>query len=148
MGADSGTAGVGDALKATQTGHLPIGSVEDILKKAPQDIVEEILDIPEWECSVKLKSFTAAETAAIKEASLALKGEETEVAWGEMEVQQFKLAVVEPAFTEEQVRQLHLTSGRGFKRVIDWSDDQSNINKEELRKMREDFRGSDESAPV
>lgn len=146
MGAPSDASpSVGDAVKQSQTGHLPIGTVEGILKKAPEDIVEETIDIPEWECSVKLKSFTAGESAAIKEASLSLEGEKTDVAWGEMEIQQFKMAVVEPSFTEEQVRQLHLTSGRGFKRIIDWSDAQSNINKEELRKMREDFRGSTES---
>lgn len=130
---------VGEALKATQGGHLPIGNVEAILKKAPEDLVEDTLDVPEWECSVKVKSFTAAQSAAVKERGFGFKGEETLVAWAEMEIFQFKLGVIEPAFSEEQVRALHGTSGRGFNRVIEKLDEMGRIDKEALAKAREEF---------
>lgn len=133
------TESVGEAVKNTQTGHLPIGSVKDILKKAPEDLVEDILDVPEWECSVKVKSFTAAQSAAVKERGFGFKGEETLVAWAEMEIFQFKLGVIEPAFSEDDVRNLHATSGRGFARVIEKLDEMGKIDKEALRKAREEF---------
>lgn len=148
MGApnDDNPPSVGEAVKQAQTGHLPPGSVEHILKKAPEDIVTEIIDIPEWECSVKLRSSTAAQSAAIKERGFAFRGEETEVAWAEMEITQFQQGVVEPHFTEDQVRELHLSSGRGFARVIENLDRISKIDKEALRKAREEFPKSGEQS--
>jgi hypothetical protein len=140
---------VGNGLKATQKGDLPIGTVEGILKAAPADLIEEVLAIPEWGCSVKVKSFTGMQSAAVKEKSLALKGENTEVAWAEMEISQFQMGVVEPFFTEDQVRELYATSGRGFQRVINWLDEKGNVDKEALAKARDEFRtNSDESAQV
>jgi hypothetical protein len=138
----------GEAAKATQTGQLPIGSVEAILKKAPEDIVEKVIDVPEWECSVKIRSFTAAQASAIKQRGFGFKGEETQVAWGEMEIMQFQQGVVEPRFDELQVKQLHLSSGRGFQRVIDALDELSAIDKEALAKAKEEFPGHEESAEV
>jgi len=135
----------GEALKKTQDGTLPIGSVEEILKKAPEDLVEEVLDVPEWGCSVKVRSFTAAQAAAVKQRGFGFKGDETLVAWAEMEIMQFKQGVVEPAFTEDQVRELHLSSGRGFARVIEKLDELSKIDKEALAKAREEFLQSQKS---
>lgn len=138
----------GEALKKTQTGHLPTGSVEHILKKAPEDIVTKVIDVPEWECSITIRSFTAAQSAMIREKGIAFKGEETEVAWAEMEILQFHLGVIDPTFTEEQARELHLTSGTGFALVITEMDKLSKLNKEEIAKAREDFRKQSESAAV
>lgn len=142
------TPSAGEARKATQAGSLPIGTVEAILKKAPEDIVEELLPIPEWECSVRVRSFTAAQTSAVKQRGFGFKGEETLVAWGEMEIMQFQQGVVEPHFSEDQVRELHLSSGRGFARVIEKLDEMSNIDKEALAKAKEEFPGSDKPAEV
>ena len=75
---------VGDAVKGAQTGQLPIGTVEEILKRAPSDLIEDVLEVPEWACSVKVKSFTAAQSAEVKQRGLAFKGEDTKVAWAEM----------------------------------------------------------------
>jgi hypothetical protein len=138
----------GEARKLTQEGKLPRGTVEAILKKAPEDIVEEILDVPEWDCSVVLKTFTAAEAASIKQRGIGFKGEETTFAWAEMEIMQFKMGVKEPEFTEEQVRELHLSSGRGFARVIEKLDEMGKIDKEKLAKAREEFPGPDEPDQV
>lgn len=140
---------VGEAIKDTQTGKLPIGTVKDILAKAPTDLVEEVLEIPEWGCSVRVRSFTAAQSARIK--SLAFKPTPdggTEVAWAAMEQTQFQEGVIEPKFSEKDVKKLHLSSGRGFQRVIDWLDESSKINKEELKKTRDEFPGSEQSETV
>jgi hypothetical protein len=138
----------GQALAGTQSGALPIGTVKAILEKAPADIQEKTIDVPEWECSVKIRSFTAAQSSGIRQRGLAFQGEETKVAWGEMEIMQFQQGVVEPRFDEDQVRQLHLTSGRGFSRVIEALDELSNIDKEALAKAREEFPKSEEPAQV
>jgi hypothetical protein len=138
----------GEALAGTQTGKLPIGTVEAILKKAPDDITEKEIEVPEWDCSVKIRSFTAAQATAIRQQGLSFQGEETKVAWGEMEIMQFQQGVVEPRFDEDQARQLHLTSGRGFARVIEALDELSNIDKEALAKAREEFPKQEEPAKV
>jgi hypothetical protein len=147
MGADTPPS-AGEARKLTQTGHLPLGSVEEILKKAPEDLKEETIDIPEWGCSVQIKSFTAAQSAAIKERGFGFKGEETTVAWAEMEITQFQMGVIEPRFSEDQVRELHLSSGVGFQRVIEELDKLSRLDKEALRKAREEFPGAGEPEKV
>lgn len=135
---------VGEAIKGAQNGHLPIGTVDQILKRAPSDLREETVEVPEWDCAVRIKSFTAAESAQIKHKGLAFRGEDTQVAWAEMEIAQFQQAVVEPRFSEDQVRQLHLTSGRGFSRVIAAIDEMSGTDKEELRKAQQEFQIADQ----
>lgn len=149
MGAD-GAEGLspGEAIKKTQEGTLPIGTVEAILKKAPSDLVEKTIDVPEWECSVKIRTFTASQAAMIKQRGFGFEGESVNVAWAEMEIMQFKLGVLEPDFTEDQVRELHLSSGRGFARVIDALDELSKIDKEALAKAKEEFPGSKEPEKV
>lgn len=141
-----GEQNVGEALKQSQTGSLPIGTVEGILKKAPSDLVTKVIEVPEWECSVKIRSFTAAQSAMIREKGLAFKGDETEVSWAEMEILQFQLGVVDPNFTEDQVRELHLSSGNGFGRVISELDKLSKLDKEGIRKAREEFQQQEKSA--
>lgn len=127
---------------------MEIGTVDQILEAAPGDIVTEVIDVPEWGCAVKLKSFTAYEAASIRQAGIGFRGENTEVAWAQMEKQQFLLGVMEPSFTPNQVEKLHMSSGRGFARVIQWLDEKSNIDKEALKSAREEFLGSDEPEEV
>jgi hypothetical protein len=147
MGDQDKTPPVGDALKATQTGALPIGTVQDILKKAPQDLIEEVVPISEWECSVRLRSFTSAQSAAIKERGFQTDDDgKTTVAWAEMEIAQFQMGVLEPRFDETQVRELYMSGGRGFAKIIAWLDEKSSIDKKELAAVREEFRGSGESS--
>lgn len=133
---------VADELTPHTNGEapLPIGTVAEILERAPSDIVEETLEIPEWDCSVKVRSFTAAQNARVKQKSVILGKGDPDVAWAEMEVAQFLAGVIEPAFDELQVRELHSSSGRGFQRVIDWLDEKSGNDKEELRKAQREFR--------
>lgn len=132
---------MGDTTEA----QLPLGSVEQIKEAAPKDLKTERIDIPEWGYSIEIKSFTAAQQAAVKERGFGFKGEETTVAWAEMEVMQFHQGVINPSFTEEGARELHLSSGPGFNRVIEALDKLNKIDKEALRKAREEFQRSEES---
>jgi hypothetical protein len=147
-GAGGTAPAVGSAVKDVQKGKLPIGTVEDILTAAPKDIKTEILEVPEWGYSVEVRSFTANQAARIKTRGYAFRGENVEIAWAEMEMMQFKLGVKRPDFTEEKVRELHLSSGPGFQRVIKWLDENSGIDKKALEESREEFQGQDERPEV
>ena len=138
----------GAAARGTQTGALPIGTVQEILERAPKDLVEETIAVPEWGCSVKIKASSAAQSAAVKQRGFGFKGEETLIAWAEMEIMQFQQGVIEPRFDEEQVRELHLSSGPGFTRVIEALDKLNKIDKEKLRQVREEFPGPKESTSL
>lgn len=143
---------VGETIKATQMGSLPKGSVDKILSAAPKDLKTDWVDIPEWGYSIQLRSFTASEQARIKQRGFAIREGETAVAWAEMEIMQFELGVQDAgdgqSFTNEQVRQLHLTSGPGFARAIKWLDDNSGLDKDALKKSQEDLRGPNERSEV
>lgn len=128
--------------------HLPLGTVDRILEKAPSDIVEGTVDVPEWGCSVQVRSFTASQSAMIRQTGVSFKGDSTNVAWAQMEIEQFLLGVVRPQFTREEVAKLHLKSGRGFGRVISWLDEHSNIDKEALQSAKDEFQGPDQSDEV
>lgn len=138
----SDRASVGETRKAVQTGELRIGSVEEILKIAPSDIVEETIPIPEWNCSVKVKSLTALQEAQVKQKGLEFKGDTTKVFFAELELTQFQYAVVEPKFRLDDARQLQATSSKGWQQIIAWVDEHSNIDKEEVAKLRDEFQAS------
>lgn len=127
-------------INSNSDASLPMGTVEAILDKAPSDLMEKVIDVPEWGCSVRIRSLTAAQSARIRQQGIKLKSDETKVAWAEMEILQFMEGVVEPKFDHSQVRKLHLTSSAGFNRVIQELDDLSNIDKEELREIRDQFQ--------
>lgn len=137
----------GEALKATQAGALPIGTVQAILEKAPTDLIEEVVPIAEWGCSVRLRSFTSAQSASIKDKGFQTDDEgKTSVDWAEMEIAQFQMGVIEPHFDDTQVRELYFSGGRGFAKVIAWLDEKSTIDKKELKAARAEFRGPEQSA--
>lgn len=123
---------------------LPIGTVEGILEAAPSDRVTETIEVPEWGCSVRIQSLSAADQAAVKQASVVLGKGDPGLAWAAMEKTQFQLGVVEPKFTLADVNTLHHKSGAGFARVIAALDRISNLNKEELRAARDDFPVADD----
>lgn len=123
--------------------RLPLGTVSQIIDRAPTDLIEEVLDVPEWGCSVKVKSATAAQNAEVRQRGIvANKTGGNSVMWAEMEICQFRLGVIEPKFSEKQVRDLYHKSGRGFARIIAWLDEKSGADKEELAKAKDEFPDS------
>jgi hypothetical protein len=135
---------VGETIKDTQSGKLAIGSVQEILEAAPKDIKEEILEIPEWGLAVKVRSFTASQSARIRQIGVELRGDRQLVSWGEMEMAQVREGVIEPQFKKDDLQTLYRTSGVGIQRIIKWLDENSGLDKEEVRKTREEFQGSTE----
>lgn len=116
------------------------------IKKAPSDLFEETIEIPEWGGHIRLRSLTAAQSTTVRQEGLKFKGSgDTDVAWERMETLQVTMGLVDPPLTEEQVRELRLTkSASGFQRIIDWLDTKSGMDKEELRKAQQEFQGSDD----
>lgn len=130
----------------TEEQELPLaGSAGEILDVAGTDIVEAVLPIPEWGKSVKVRSFTAAQSATVRQIGFQQEGEGLVVNWAAMEIAQFLMGVTEPGFSEKEVRALHMKSGRGFARVIAWLDEKSGLDKKAIEEAKERFQGSDES---
>lgn len=92
-------------------------------------------------CSVRIRSLTAEQGTRVKTAAIKPGGRgDTQIIWAQMEIKQFLMGVVEPAFSEPQVIQLHQTSGSSFQRVIAALDKISGIDKEDLRQAQSDFQ--------
>lgn len=130
---------VGEAIKGQQDGSLPIGTVQTILERAPDDIVEAVLPVPEWGCSVRVRSLTAAQEAQVKQKGLEFRGETTKVWFAEMELAQFQASVVEPKFRLDDARKLQHSSSKGWQRIVAWIDKQSSLDKKEVAAMKDDF---------
>lgn len=127
--------------------ELPLAeSVGEIMDVAGSDIVEETLPVPEWGRSIKVRSFTAAQAATVRQIGFQQQGGGAVVInWAAMEIAQFQMGVVSPSFSETEVRALHMKSGRGFGRVIAWLDEKSAIDKKAMEEAKERFQGPDES---
>lgn len=122
---------------------LPIGTVDGILEAAPKDCVEEILAVPEWGCSVRVRSLTARRVADVKEVGMKLAKNGASIVHTEMEKTQFLHGVIEPKFSPMQVNELfHKAGGAGWSRVIDWLDEHSGTSEEERRKAAAAFQES------
>lgn len=129
------------AAVGTESDNGKVATAAQLLEAAPKDLITETLFIEEWDLNIRVQSLTAAQSARIRQHGIGFRDNETKVAWAEMEVLQFQEGVIDPSLKREQVQQLYRTSGPGFQRVINWLDENSGINKEELRKARDEFQG-------
>lgn len=127
---------------------LPIGTKEEIQDVAGRDIKEEILEIPEWGYSVRVRAFTAAKQATVRQIGFQQSDGGVIINWSMMEIAQFQMGVVEPSFSEKEVRNLHSKSGPGFQRIIKWLDDNSGLDKKAMEDAKDRFQGSDESGEI
>lgn len=119
-------------------------TVEQALQRAPQDLTEQDVD-GVFGGKLRIRSLTAAQSAMVKQASIDLSGVSPDIVWAEMELRQFRFGVINPVtkaplFTEEQVKQLHLTAGPSFTKTIAAIDKISGTNKEAPARAREDFQ--------
>lgn len=94
-------------------------SVQQILS-APPDCREEVIEVPGWGGSVRLRSPTALAAAEIKSAMIVMDAEGKTVAMdvAASERKQFQLGVVEPVFTEAQVVEVQAKFGPAWQHVI------------------------------
>jgi hypothetical protein len=120
-------------------------SAEAALSNAPLDLDEQDVE-GVFGGKVRIRALTAAQQAAVKQAGVSIGGSQQNVAvsFGAIERKQFELGVIAPAFTAEQVRTLHATSGPSFTRVIEALDKLSGMNKEALRDAQKAFQGPGE----
>lgn len=127
-------------VAAAAASTLPIGDVQSIIANAPSDCVEEILEVPEWGCSVRLRSLTARQAAEVKQVGIKLAQRGASLVHTEMEKAQFLHGVIEPKFNAQEVNVLFETAGGGgWSRVIAWLDEHSGTSEEERRKAAEAF---------
>jgi hypothetical protein len=128
------------AAVASANGYL---SAEAALENAPADLEEVDVD-GVFGGKVRIRALTAAQAAVVKQATVDTRGRTPTITWADMERKQFQLAVIQPAFSPEQVRTLHATSGRSFARVIAEIDRISAMDKEAMRDAQQQFPESDE----
>ncbi len=118
-------------------------SVEEAIANAPADCEERDVE-GVFGGKVRVRSLTAAQSARVRQASVNLSGRNPDVVWAEMEIRQFEFAVIQPKFTHDQVKSLHLAAGKSFAKVIGVIDEISGMDKEELRKAQQEFPESDD----
>lgn len=126
--------------EVNSNGHRPqYATVDQVLANAPKDIIERDVTDVFGGLTVRVRSLTAAQSAHVKQQSITMKGRNTELAWGQMEREQFELGVIEPKFTSQQVLMLHRTAGPSFNKITEVLDEISGINKETLREAQQSF---------
>jgi hypothetical protein len=127
-----------DTSSEETTPSLPIGTVEAILN-APSDLVEDVIEIPEWDCSVRIRSLTQARTAKIQQNSIDQTGAKPTIDFGALQKGQFLHGVIEPKFNPQEVNVLHQKSGPGFGRVITALDKISGTDPKAVKETLEAF---------
>jgi hypothetical protein len=128
------------AAVAAANGYLTASAA---LENAPADL-EEVDVEGVFGGKVRIRALTAAQAAVVKGVTVDTRGKTPTITWADMERKQFQLAVITPAFSAEEVRRLHATSGRSFARVIAEIDRISAMDKEALRDAQKDFPEPDE----
>jgi hypothetical protein len=127
------------ATPAEAAGPLPIGSVEEILQAAGSELAEEILEVPEWGRSLRIRSLTAAQVARINQKAIEQARGNATIQFAELEKARFLEGVIEPKFSPEAVNALYHRSGPAFSRVVKALDRVSGTTREELRQAQDSF---------
>lgn len=105
----SATANVTAAEPDTQ---LPVGTVDDIL--SGHQPTEEWVDVPEWNCRVKVRALTKGDQTKARAASL----HKNQIDMAKMEGFLFVAGVVEPPFHTDHIAKLANVPAKAFDRVM------------------------------
>lgn len=145
---------------------------EELLRRAPSDIVEETIEVPEWLSAdereqlekakragdeeavdvpqVRVKSLTSGQQAAITKICVRFGDGQTDLDVPQMQVMQVMDGLVEPQMTMKEVRALQAKSGAGFQRILNWITERSGFDEEKAKDAVARFpappEGSDEAA--
>jgi hypothetical protein len=123
-------------------------SAEDLLEGAKSDIQQDVVTDVFGGKKVQVRSLTAAENARVNQGSITIgggrRGRNTEFNWAASEMAKFRYGVLKPQLTADQVRQLHMTSGPSFQKVLKRVDELSGTRDEDIEADEEQFRGSGE----
>jgi len=114
-------------------GHLPRGTAADIL--AADDIREEVIDVPEWGCSVLIRTFTRRQVSEMtKRATHRDKYTGKDVIDNqELEALTFVEGVAEPKFTLEDYSKLEDKSISAMIRIVKAINNLSGLSEEAVQ---------------
>lgn len=129
-------------------GVIEYATADDLLAAAPLDIQEKDVTDVFGGKTVRIRGLTAAQAAHVKSVSFQTQGRTPSVAWGQMEIEQFKLGVLKPKLEHNQVVMLHRMSGPSFAKVIAALDELSGIEKDELREAQKEFQDTEQSDSI
>lgn len=119
----------------------------------PGDLKEDdVEDVPHPGMSVRVRGLPAAYSAEIQgQLKVVQQGREqvAKVDVAAMEMLQFKHGVIDPVFTDDEVRQVQQRFGPAFRKVIARIDELSGIDKEALETTEQRFPagGAGEEGP-
>lgn len=114
--------------------HDHVLSVEEIL--AAKDIQEKSLFIPEWGGSIKITGLTKSQQQAMRRRSMVDGGIDADL----IEMHMFIEGVAHPKFTSDQYLALMEKSAGIIDEVLTAIARASNMDPEEMRRARRDFR--------
>lgn len=124
-------------LDGTENAPLEIGTVDGIL--AAIDINEKTLPIPAWNCSIRIKSISKGQQAAIRRK--AAVGSKNGPDSTKVEMYMFLAGVVEPKFEEHHYHQLLNKNTGVIDHIIEEIAQLSGVGDEAIDAARSDFRG-------
>ena len=120
--------------------ELPRLSVEEFIERASNDRAEEVLELPEIGGSVKIRALSAAHDDRINEQSAEFGNNgKTKLSMTTMSRLRFQYGVVEPSFTAEQVKKLHIESGPTFQRVVKRINELSGLTEKDSKEAEAAF---------
>lgn len=120
---------------------LPIATVEDLLG-VPSDLVEDVVNVPEWGFAVRIRSLTAAQSAKVRAIGVDQSGNKPKIDFAALEKAQFQLGVIEPKLKPADVNALHQKSGPGFAHVLKALDEISGTDPKKVKETLEAFQES------
>lgn len=125
--------------------ELPRLSVEEFIERAANDRGEEVVELPALGGSVKIRALSASQDARVNEASSSFGSNgKTKLDFTQMERLRFQYGVVEPTFTADQVKKLHIKSGPSFQRVLKRINELSGLTEKDAEEAEAAFPESGE----
>ncbi len=117
-----------------QNNELPVGDLSFILSQPSDE--EKWVDVPEWNCKVKIKSLTKAEQIKLRKSSI-VRGVVDET---KLEMNMFVYSMVEPKLTIDQVDTLFTNSNaKALNRLTGAIIKISGLGEDHLKEAEADF---------
>lgn len=122
----------------TEKKPLALGTIESIL--AVPDIGEDLYEVPEWGCSIKIRGLSKGQQHAIRmEASRGQKGGQPDPSKSEMLM--FLEGVVEPKFGREHYHALLQKSSGVLDRILNEIAKRSGLSEDAIEEAKATFQG-------
>jgi hypothetical protein len=127
-----------DAKKSDAAGSQPTMLTRDQILES-NDIQEQIVDVPEWEGSVKVRGMTGQERDQFESEVMDNKGKSVKLNWQNIRAKLIARTVVNGdgsrLFTDQDVRLLGKKSAAALDRVFEVSQQLSGITKQDVEDL-------------